>query len=377
MKVRIDIDTATFIRFGLVTIGFVLVLLAVWTARTPLTLIGVSLFLALALNPPVNSIAKRLPSRSRVGATALAYVLVIGFLSGLIVTIVPPVVEQSSKFAETVPRLIDNVSDNRVVFDTYVERYGLEAQVDQAVEDAKSQAASVASNIGNLLVSSVAALINGAINLLIVLVLTFLMLIEGPGWLKRAWGLYHDPEKLKRHQNIVRRMYQVVTGFVNGQLLVALIAAACTLATVLILSAVFPLPANLALPIATIVFLTSLLPMIGATLGAILGTLILLLNDPGAAIVFLIYFIVYQQIENNFISPTVQSKTVDLSALTVLGAIIIGFTLFGFLGGIISIPIAGCIRVLLSDHLEHTKKIRSERSSHNPLKRLIGKAKES
>jgi predicted PurR-regulated permease PerM len=172
-------------------------------------------------------------------------------------------------------------------------------------------------------------------------------------------------------------MYRVVVGYVNGQMLVALIAAVCTLIVVLLLSFVFDLPANLALPMAAIIFLTGLMPMVGATIGATLVTLVLLLNNMTAAIIFLIYFIVYQQIENNFISPAIQSKKVELSALAVIISILIGVSLFGILGGIVSIPIAGCLRVLFLDYLDHAALERKEKSEKNPVRKVVDKLRES
>jgi len=379
MKVKIDIDTNTFVRFGLVILAFVAAIFVAYHVRSALITIGIALFLALALNPPVSWIAKRLPGKSenRVSATAIAYLLVILILGGLLVTVVPPVIEQSSKFANTVPGLIDEAADQRDVFTDFIHRYGLEDQVDSAIENAKQQASSVAANIGNLIVSGAGAVFSGATTLLFVIVLAFLMLIEGPMWLKRVWGLYEDPDRLERHRDLVYKMYRVVTGYVNGQITIATIASVSTLVVVLILSAIFPLPGNLALPLATIIFLTGLVPMVGATIGAIIVTLILLLNSAPAALAFLIYFIIYQQIENNFIAPTIQSKRVELSALGVLSAILIGISLFGLLGGLISIPIAGCLRVLLLHYLDHTRKIRKAKESKNPVKRLIAKAKDS
>lgn len=379
MKVKIDVDTKTFVRFGLVALAFVASIFLIYHAQSALITIGIALFLALALNPPVSWIARRLPGKSenRVSATAIAYLLVVVVLGGLLVTVVPPVIEQSSKFADTVPGLIDQAANQRDVFTDFIHRYGLEDQVDSAVENAKQQAASVAANLGNLLVSGAGALFSGAATLLFVLVLAFLMLIEGPMWLRKIWDLYHDPEQLERHRDLVHKMYRVVTGYVNGQILIATIASSCTLVTVLILSALFPLPANLALPLATIIFLTGLVPMIGATVGALLVALVLLLNSPAAALAFLVYFVIYQQIENNFIAPTIQSKRVELSALAVLSAILIGVTLFGLLGGLISIPIAGCLRVLILHYLEHSRRTRKKRESKNPVTRLVAKVKES
>jgi predicted PurR-regulated permease PerM len=378
MKVKVDVETQTFVRLGLVIIGFVLAIFLLIKAQTPLTLIAVSIFLALALNPPVSYIAHKLPSRSRVGATAIAYLSVLAFIGGALFLIVPPVAEQSFKFAVTVPQIIDTVSQQRGFLDEFVAKYGLEEQLNSSIETVKAQAAAVADDIGQVLVIGVTATFNGALNLLIMLVLTFLMLIEGPTWFKRVWGLYRDPKRLERHRNIVQKMYRVVVGYVNGQLLVATIASVATLTVIILLSLVFDLPANLALPLAAIVFITSLVPMVGATIGAIIVTLILLLNNVTAALIFLAYFIVYQQIENNFISPTVQSKKVELSALAVLTSIIIGISLFGLLGGIISIPIAGCIRVLLVDYLDHAEEMRKEKSDKkHPIAKMVDKIREA
>jgi predicted PurR-regulated permease PerM len=374
MKVKVDVDTRVFIRFVLVALGFWLAVMAIYKVRGALVLLGVSLFLALALNPPVSRIAKRLPGNSRVGATAIAYLIVIALLGGFLVLIVPPVIEQSAKFADTVPDLIDEVSSKRSVFDDFITRYGLEDTVNNAIDGAKTQAASVAANLGNTLVGGVGTLLGGLANLVFVLVLAFLMLIEGPVWMSRLWGLYEDTDKLERHRSLVKRMYRIVTGFVNGQLTVAAIAATCTMVVLLTLSATINLPANLAVPLAVIIFLCGMIPMIGATIGAVLVTLVLLFNSAAAAIIFLVYFIIYQQIENNFIAPTIQSKNVELSALTILSAILIGVNLGGLLGGVVAIPVAGCLRVLWLDQLENAKRKRLL-DDLNPLKKLANKAK--
>lgn len=376
MKVRVDVDTKTFVRLGLVILGFVVAIYLVIQAQQPLTILGVALFLALALNPPVSYIAKRLPGRSRTGATALAYLLVVFFLGSLMFLVVPPVIEQSSKFASTVPQLIDDVSNQRHLIDDFVQRYNLQEQLDQSIENAKSQASAVANDIGKLLVNGATSVLNGALTVVIILVLSFLMLIEGPEWMGRVWGLYDDPKRLDRHRSIVYKMYRVVVGYVNGQLSVAMIAAVSAMIVIVLLSVFGLLPVNLALPLAAIIFLMDLIPMVGATIGAVIVTLVLLLNSTTAAIIFAAYFFIYQQVENNWISPSIQSKKVELSALSVLAAILIGVALFGFIGAIISIPIAGCIRVLMVDHLEHTAREREEKSSKHPIAKLAAKLKD-
>tara|TARA_B100002049_G_C16063798_1_gene369404 strand:- start:759 stop:1742 length:984 start_codon:yes stop_codon:yes gene_type:complete len=326
-------------------------------------------------------IARRLPSGSRVGATAIAYLMVVSLIGGFMLLVVPPVIEQSAKFADSVPGIIDDVADQRIIFDDFIQRYGLEAAVDDSVESAKNQAAAVAANLGNTLVGGAGALLSGLASLIIVLVLAFLMLIEGPTLLNRIWGLYEDPRLLDRHKNLVEKMYRVVTGFVNGQLAVAAIAAICTLVVLLTLSAVFGMPANIAIPLSVIIFVTGMIPMVGATIGGAIVALVLLFNSPVAALIFLVYFVIYQQIENNFISPTIQSKSVELSALLILSAILIGLALGGPLGGVIAIPIAGCVRVIMLDQLEQARQKRQSmidgKKHGGVIRRVIEKATSS
>jgi predicted PurR-regulated permease PerM len=269
--------------------------------------------------------------------------------------------------------MIDEASKQRGGIESFLRHYNLDSQVNTAIENAKNQFSQTAQNIGNLLVGGVGVILSGLVTVILVLVLTFFMLVEGPAWMERVWGLYDDPDRLKHHKALISRMYRIVTGYVNGQILVAGIAATAALCVLLVLSAVFHLSLSLALPLAVIVFLCGMIPMIGSTLSAIIVPLVLLFSSFTAAIIFLVYFIIYQQIENNFIAPTIQARSVELSALAILCAILIGVSLFGLLGGVIAIPVAGCLRVLLIHYLEHARRERQEKST--PLHRLASKLK--
>ncbi len=149
-------------------------------------------------------------------------------------------------------------------------------------------------------------------------------------------------------------MYSVVTGFINGQVLVAAIGASSVFVVLFVLTRIFSeVPLGAVVPLAGIAFISALIPMFGATIATIIITIVLLFNSIPAAVVFLIFFLIYQQIENNVIQPVVQSRTVQVSALGVFSAAIIGIVLLGIVGAIIAIPIAGCIRVLLLDFMNH------------------------
>lgn len=377
MKVRIEIDTKTFVRFWLVVIGFALAGLAIFSARDALMIVGISLFLALALNIPVSQISKRLPGKSRIGATAISYLAVITLLSAVIFLVVPPIVQQTAKFVQTLPEFVETTTTQWDGLKVFIDSYGLQPQVDQALESLQESTASWASNVGQAVISGVGSVLAFIASAFLVIVLTFLMLIEGPKWMNKLWSLYRDPVKLKKHKSLADRVYNVVTGYITGQLTVSSIGAVTAGLSVFVLSFIFPeIPANLAMPTAAITFLLSLIPMFGATIGGILITILLMFNSIPAAIIYAIFFIVYQQIENNFISPHIQAKKIDLSALAVLIAITIGLYMFGILGGVIAIPIAGTIRVLFDEYFVNPRKTSVKSTGDSNGKKFLKLIKE-
>lgn len=375
MRVKIDIDTATFVRFWLVVIGFGLAGLAIYMARSALVLLMVSFFLALALNMPVHFLARFMPGRSRLGGTAVAYVIVVGLLVGFLFLIVPSLINQSVHFAESIPSLIQRNQNEIEAVSRFIEQHNLQPQVDQAVANIKNSADTWAANIGANIVTGIGSLFGMLLSLILVLVMTFLMLLEGPAWMKRFWSIYTDDKLKKHHQMLVHKMYEVMTGYVNGQLAVAAVGG--ILAGLFVFGMTFfvvDAPGNLALPVAAIAFFLSLIPMFGATIAGVLITIMLALNSVTAAVAFAVYFIVYQQIENNFIAPTIQAKTIQLSALIVLSSVTIGTYVFGIAGGLVSIPIAGWIKVLVEDRLA-LRKAAVEAKNKKPIAKLAKKLK--
>lgn len=372
MKVKIEIDTKTFVRFWLVVIGFAFAIMAIYNARDALILLGAAFFLAMALNAPVSFLAGHLPGKSRAAGTAIAYLIVIALLGAVVFLVIPPIVQQTAKFLDTVPSLADSAVNQWHGYDGLIDKYQLQPQVDSAINTIKGNAAGWATNLGQNVLSGVGSVAGAVGSTVLVLVLSFLMLVEGPMWQRRIWGIYNDQERMEAHRNLVHRMYSVVTGYVTGQLTVSAIGATFAGVVVFILSLLFPaVPANLALPTVAIAFTLSLIPLFGATIGGVIVSLLLASNSLTAGIIFAIYFIVYQQIENNFIAPTIQSRRVELSALAVLASVTIGVYVFGLAGGIISIPIAGCVKVLVEEYLARAR--RNRKKSSQPLARLAKK----
>ena len=353
MNVRITIDTQTFVRFWLIVIGFGLLGFAIYSAQTALIIIGVAFFLAIGLNSPVTAIANKLPGNNRSLAAGLVSVIIVVLLAIFSYVAIPPIIQQSIHFIESLPKYADQFTSQSTSARTFIKENNLQPQVDSALETINRKAASWVGNISEGIISGLSSVASLAAASVIVIVLTFLMLVEGPIWLRNLWGIYVNKKRLKHHQQLVIKMYNVVTGYISGQLLVSAIGALLAGLCVYILSLIYSdVPYNLMFPTIAVTFILSLIPMFGATIAGITIALLLAFNNPLAGLIYVIYFFVYQQFENNLVSPKIQSKKVELSALTVLIAVTVGLYVFGVAGGIISIPVAGIIKVLWLDYLE-------------------------
>jgi predicted PurR-regulated permease PerM len=349
-RLVLDIPNRVVVRVMLVVVITILGLAAVREAAYALTLIFTAFFLALALNAPVHWIAQRLPGKrrgSRTAATAISFLVVVLALAGFLISIVPPLIKQTSTFVQTIPALTEQVRDKDSGIGQLVERYNLQDEID----DFSQQVSDRLGDISGAALTGVQRAGTSVIAVLTVLVLTFMMLIEGPRW--RRFFMNLVPADRQAHvQRVTHDMYKVIKGYVNGQVILAFIAALMILPPLLILNV--PYPAALIV----IVFIAGLIPMVGHTIGAIIVSLVALFESPLAAILILAYYILYQQIENYIVQPRVQANTTNMSPLLVFSAVVIGVSFGGLLGGLVAIPVAGCVRVALLDYLREKKIIR-------------------
>ncbi|MCL1876593.1 AI-2E family transporter [Candidatus Saccharibacteria bacterium] len=357
---KITVDTMTFVRFWLVIIGLSAVIGAIFLARSAIITILISFFLALVLNRPVSFLARHLPGKSRVFATSVSYLVIVAVIVTIFFSVVPIITEQVSNFLKTLPDTIHSLQSTSNWLGGFLRQYNLEAGWNSWLKDLESQIGNIATNIGGLFINALNGLIGVILNAIFVSVLTFLILIEGPEWEEKFWRLlYSDKERRAHHQSIARKMYDVVSNYVSGQMMVAAISATMTAACVAILSQFFP---ALALPLALtawlVIFMMLFVPIFGAFIGGGLVVLLLALYSWPAAVIYLVYFIIEQQIENNIVAPKIQSKRLNMSVLTVLIAIIVGWQVAGILGALVAIPVAGCVMVLVRDFMKrrHIKK---------------------
>ncbi len=345
----VSISSDTIIRAILYTIGAVVLVQFLTSVSHQLTLIGVSAFLAIALNPAVSWVSKRLKTKSRVRAAGIAYVAVITVLIGFMALIVPSLVQQSSRFVQNIPNTVRDFQTQDSTIARFVINNNLDEKLDQAAKDISARfanadgALNTASRVGSTLVSVIT-----------VLVLTFMILVEGPEIINKIFA-YFSPKDRKRRRNLLHKMYGVVTSYVNGQVLIAAIAAAFALTTLLIASAIVDASVNV-IALSGIVFLFGLIPLIGNILAASVVVLFCLFASPTLALIMAIFFIIYQQVENATLQPYIQAKSNQLTPLTVFVAAIIGAGFGGLLGALAAIPVAGCLRIWLIDRYPNGNK---------------------
>lgn len=312
-----------------------------------LKLILISGFLALALNPAVSWISKHLPSKSRVRATAVAYLAVITFLIAFIALVFPPLVRQSIDFVDTIPLTVNDIQNQDTPIVRFIERHNLTEEYTQAISQVKNNF----NNVSDRAFTVATTVGGGFVAIITVLVMTFMMLVEGPRWLDRLIEM-QPKNKLDKRVQVSKDMYRMFTGYVNGQLLIAAIAATFAFFALAISSTILGVSIN-PVALAAIVGLIGLIPMIGNAIAAVIVVLFCLFVSVPLAIIMGIFFIVYQQVENATLQPYIQSRYNELTPLTVFVAAIIGVSVAGFLGALIAIPVAGCLRIYLKAYYGH------------------------
>lgn len=356
-KVRtIDVDTRTFVRFWLVILALGLIGLFLWKAMTGLILIGVAAFLAIAIRPLAQRISRILNKEKTTLGSVMAYVLVIGAIVIIIALVGPLVIGETSKFLSRLPSTFEQTFGGWDGINSFGQSLGIKDLQEQIINTVTSISHSFMDNLGNVVMSSVGTISQVATGAILVLVLTLFFSLEGPGIVRDFWGLLEKSYREKPQENAIHaykhlseRMINVISTYVSRQVMVAILDATVVAIVVLLLSFVFGFSGDLALPMGLIALIFYLIPMFGPILSCGIITLMIFFSSPAAAVIFLVFYIVYAQIENNVIAPKVQGNALNLPATIVLVAIIIGMYMFGLIGAIVAIPIAGCIRVLVEE----------------------------
>jgi predicted PurR-regulated permease PerM len=335
-------------RAVLVVLGIILaavvMIRVVQAAEGVLIWIGVAVFLALALNPAVEWLLAH-GVRRRGFAVAITFVGAILAIAALAATILPTIVSQVNDFADAVPGYVEDLTAGRGKLGFLEREYHIVERVRTAIEEGGATKLLGLSDTAFAVTKSV---VTAVVATLTIAFLTLFMLLEGPKWVERFYSLIPE-EKQPRVRGIGDQIYRTVGGYVTGNLTISLIAG---VVSTLVLSA---LGVPYAVALGLLVAILDLVPLAGATIAAVAVSTVAFLDSVQSGIIVIIFFIVYQQLENHVLQPIVYGRTVQLSPLVVLIAVLIGAELAGVIGALAAIPVAGTIQVVIVDWLAHRR----------------------
>jgi predicted PurR-regulated permease PerM len=331
------------LRTVVVVVVVALTLYVIYVLRTPLSWLVIAAFIAIAMSGPVNLFQRKM---RRGFAIALAYLILILIPAGLGVLLVPSLVGQAEDLAGDVPEYAQDVTDfvnNNDTLRDINEKYDITGEIENAAANIQiGDAAGILSDIGVGLVNSIFAGVT-------ILILSIFMVGGGQRWIQ-SFLRTQPPDRAERMRTAFEHMGRTIGNYVGGALLQATIAAVAAFVVLKILGAPF------AGPLALIIFFFDLIPVVGATIAAVIvGIVMLFVNFPTGLIIWIIYAIVYQQFENYVIQPRIQARATEIEPFIILVAVLFGSTLFGVIGAILAIPAAATIQIAAREYAAYRR----------------------
>jgi predicted PurR-regulated permease PerM len=336
------INVRDIVRIVLTVVCVVVTLYLLWTLRRPIGWLLAAVFLATALSPTVNWLSRRMKRGFAIALTYLGLLLVPILLISLIV---PPLISEANNFADHVPQYADDVTNyvqENETLRNLNEDYDITSKLEEEagkLPDRLGGAAGTLRDIGLGIVNSLFALLT-------ILVMTAFLLGSGRRWTDELISS-RPPEQRARLRRSLDNISSAVSGYVAGALAIAFIAGTATFIVLTILGVPF------AGPLGVMAGFASLIPLVGATIAAVLIGVVTVFSDfPTDTIIWTVWAIAYQQIENNLIQPQIQKRTVNVQPLITIFAVLCGGTLLGVVGAIAAIPIAASIQILLREYVD-------------------------
>jgi predicted PurR-regulated permease PerM len=317
----------------------------VWQVKTFVGWLVIALFLAAVLNPAVNWLQRRHRLMKRPIAIALTYLGVLVALLVVVGIFLPVLTDQIHNFIKFVTTAANAPEGPTKYIRGLAKDNGLGGFIQRFSDQLHQLRNQLGGLLQNLLSSSgqIAISVAGMIAALAtVLTLTFFLLLGSERYVNAGVRLF--PE---RHQPLVRRILGqaggAISGYITGNLAISVICGVTTFIVLLVLGMPY------AAPLALLVAVLDLIPLVGATLGGALLVIVGLFVEPWKAVVLLVYIVVYQQAEGSLLQPIVYSRAVHLNGLVILIALLVGGQLLGIPGALLAIPVAEIIRILITE----------------------------
>jgi predicted PurR-regulated permease PerM len=337
--------TRTVLRVLLIIVATGIALYLLYRLRKPISWIVLATFIALVASAPVNRLNRRMP---RGLAIAIVYLGIVLVPIGILAILVPPVVEQSVELANDLPGYVDDLQQE-VEKNEQLQDLDQQFDLTQKLQDLGENAASRLDDAAGALADIGAGFVEGVFALVTILVLSMFMVSRGRSWVDKALATRPEHEA-KALREALDHIATAVAGYVGGALAQAFIAGVASFLMLTILGVPSPLP------LAVVVAILDLIPLVGATLGAIIvGVVTVFADFPVDTIVWALFAIGYQQVENYVIQPRIQSRAVDLDPFIIVIAAIFGASLVGVIGALLAIPAAAAIQIAVREYLAHRR----------------------
>jgi predicted PurR-regulated permease PerM len=311
---------------------------AVYTARTVLIRAAIALFIAISLDPAVRFLVRRGVRRGL--AVTVIFVIALALVAAFLISVIPAMVTQFRALTHDLPGYLAQLSDRSSRYRQLSDRYNLTVQIQKIISSAPSK-------LGSGLLGLTGRIFGALFSTLTVLVLTIYFMADLP---RLRHGLVRLVPRARRAQfgRAADIVIDKVGAYMIGNILISLVAGLASFVYFAALGVPF------SVPLAFVVALTDLIPMIGATLGAVIAVALTLFSTDlwPTTILVAIFFVVYQQLENYLIAPRILRSTVNLNAAAVLMAGLIGATALGLVGALMAIPVAAALKVVLAEELQ-------------------------
>lgn len=300
------------------------------------TLVFGALFLALGLDPFVSWLEKRGVARPL--AVTVTFVALVGVVTGFVAAVAPVVITETSQLVRVAP-----IYATRIEQSDFIQRldsqFGLFERINTELESRLRSRDTIDALFGGVLGAG-RAVVTGVFSVLLVLVLTLYFLASLRTMTEGAYRLVPRSRRA-RVKSIGDEAQARIGGYVLGQLCVATLNGVLSFLVMSILDVRY----SVALAVAVGVF--GLIPLIGATIGAVLVCTIAALGEPADGVILAVWFIVYQQVENYGILPRIMARTVAVPSTLAVVAALIGGSLLGLIGALVAIPIAATILLVV------------------------------
>jgi predicted PurR-regulated permease PerM len=313
-----------------------------WQAQRILVWVAIAVFFAVVLNRPVRFLVGR---GFRRGVAVMVVVFTVFLVVGALgFVFVRPLASQAVEFATNLPETVDRIRNAPGVRDV-LHRLHIENRVAQVSRDLPNRLLGLSGpilsafrTVGEVLVAT-----------LTIFVMTVFLLLYGPGFAEVGLDVIKDPDRRVRVERVGERSMQAISGWVAGNLMTSVVAALASLIAFTALGLPYSVLLGLWVGVA------DLIPLVGATLGAVPAIIIAFLDSVTTGIIVVVFFVVYQQFENHVLAPAVYGRTIQLNPFLVLFSVLLGVELAGFVGALLALPVAGTIQIAIGEWIDHRR----------------------